>query len=233
MTHPDSSSGSASSSSSSSTDVSRGSATVPRGLLVVLAGPSGVGKTSIARGLIEAEPETYGFSVSATTRPMRSGEVDGVDYFFVDRNRFESWIAEGRFVEHARYQDHYYGTLADQVEQEIQAGRVLLLDIDVQGMQQLLGDDRWPLLTIFVLPPSFEELAERLRGRGTEGPEVVAGRILRARQELTLAPLFDHQVVNNDLEAARQEVRSLIESARESHHRSTEGPPPQQPPHDS
>lgn len=181
-----------------------------RGLLVVLAGPSGVGKTTIRQRLLEKHAPRWVKSVSATTRPPRAGEVDGVNYFFLSAEQFAAWVADGRFIEHAEYQGRRYGTPEAFVQGEVDQGRVVLLDIDVQGVQQLEDDGRLPLLTIFVCPPSREVLAERLAARGTEDPAKVAGRLARAQQELALAPLFEFTVINDDLERAVAEVEGLV-----------------------
>lgn len=182
------------------------------GLLVVLAGPSGVGKGTVHRRLRE-EIADVELSVSATTRPPRAGEQDGVDYHFVDRATFETMAADGRLLEWAEYAGNLYGTPRVPVEQAVAAGRVVLLEIEVQGALQVL--ERVPgALTVFLVPPSWEELERRLRERGTEDDATVARRLETARRELACRDDFDHLVTNDDLERCVAEVCRLIEAAR-------------------
>jgi guanylate kinase len=184
------------------------------GLLVVLAGPSGVGKGTVHRRLRD-ELADVELSVSVTTRPPRVGEVDGVDYHFVDRPTFESMAEDGRLLEWAEYAGNLYGTPLVPVEQAVAAGRVVLLEIEVQGALQVI--DRVPeALTVFLVPPSWEELERRLRARGTEDEETVARRLRTARRELGCRDDFDAVVINDDLGRCVAEVRALIERARTS-----------------
>jgi guanylate kinase len=184
------------------------------GLAAIISGPSGVGKTTIRQALIDGEPDRYVKSVSATTRPPRDGEVHGLNYFFLATDEFERGIAAGDFLEHAEYQGRYYGTPLSFIRESIAAGKVVLLDIEVQGMQQIVESADFPVVSIFVAPPSPEALIERLRGRGSETDDEIAGRLTRARHEMALAPLYDHVVVNEDLDRAVAEVKSLIDAAR-------------------
>lgn len=179
--------------------------------VVVLAAPSGVGKTTIARSLM-ARRADLGFSISATTRPQRPGEQDGRDYFFLSREEFERRVTAGDFVEWAEYAGNRYGTLAAEVERIRQAGRNVLLDIEVQGAEQVRRRYPGPAsLAIFLLPPSAAVLVRRLRGRGTEAHAGLLHRLEIARAELLAAEHFDHVVVNDDLETALGEVSAAID----------------------
>ena len=174
--------------------------------MVLISGPSGCGKSTIIQRLLSC-PEVE-FSVSATTRPMREGEVDGVDYHFLSQDEFRSRVEAGAFIEWAEVYGNLYGTLRAPMESAIASGRVFLVEIDVQGALQLraLGEDG---LFVFITPPSFEELQKRLVGRGTEAPEVVERRLKKAEDEYRERVKYDHVVVNDDLDRAVAEVRSL------------------------
>ncbi len=174
--------------------------------MVLISGPSGCGKSTIIQRLLSC-PEVE-FSVSATTRPMREGEVDGVDYHFLSQDEFRSRVEAGAFIEWAEVYGNLYGTLRAPMESAIASGRVFLVEIDVQGALQLraLGEDG---LFVFIAPPSFEELQKRLVGRGTEAPEVVERRLKKAEDEYRERVKYDHVVVNDDLDRAVAEVRSL------------------------
>jgi len=182
---------------------------LPYGLFpVVLAGPSGTGKTTLARRLVEGASE-YCFSVSATTRPPRSGERDGVDYHFLDRATFEAMAERGEMAEWAEVHGRWYGTPRSELDVAAAKGRHLVLDIDVQGARQIRAASPEALL-VFVLPPSVEALVHRLTGRGTEGQEQVARRLRTALEELKAVSEFDHVVVNEDLERCVEEIRGII-----------------------
>jgi guanylate kinase len=183
-----------------------------RGLLVVVAGPSGVGKGSVHARLRETLPDVT-LSVSVTTRSPRPGELDGADYHFVDRDEFEGMVADGRLLEWAEYAGNLYGTPAAPVEEAVAAGGVVLLEIEVQGAEQIRRRVPGALL-VFLVPPSVEVLERRLAGRGTEDAATVARRLRVAEQELAAQEAFDHVVVNDDLERCVSEVRELIEAAR-------------------
>lgn len=175
---------------------------------VVLAAPSGTGKTTLARRLVE-DAEDYVFSISATTRLPRPGERDGIDYHFVDRARFEEMVAAGDFAEWAEVHGRLYGTLRAQLEQAAENGVHVLLDIDVQGAHQLsisVPDTK----LIFVLPPDVGTLLSRLTGRGTEGPAEVARRLESALEELQAMENFDYVVVNDDLERCLGSIRGIV-----------------------
>jgi len=176
------------------------------GRMVLISGPSGCGKSTIIQRLIsDARVE---FSISATTRPIREGEVEGVDYHFLTAEQFRSKVEEGAFIEYAEVYGNLYGTLRAPMEAAITAGRVFLVEIDVQGALQLraLGE---PGVYVFISPPSFEELQRRLVGRGTESPEVLERRLKKAEDEYRERVKYDHIVVNDELDLAVEEVRAL------------------------
>lgn len=181
-------------------------------MLVVISGPSGVGKGTVVGRLLHAIDDAV-FSVSVTTRPPRPGERDGVDYHFVDDEGFDEMVAEGAFLEWAEYAGRRYGTLRSSVDDKLAAGKVVLLDIDVQGAEQVRRA-RPDALLVFLLPPSDDELLRRLSGRGTEPETVRDLRMEVARTEMGAAETFDVAVVNDDLERCVAEVAAAIEKAR-------------------
>ena len=184
------------------------SSLVHRTCPVVLSAPSGAGKTTIAKALVEGSEDVV-FSVSATTRPARDHEVDGVDYRFLSEPKFRAMIEADEFVEWAQVHGHLYGTSRKALQAALDEGRFLILDIDVQGAMQMR--QRVPdVVLVFVIPPSADALVERLTERGTEGEDTVARRIENARGELEQASQFDYIVVNDDLEQAIDEVRSIV-----------------------
>ena len=184
-----------------------------RGLLIVLSSPSGAGKSTIARMLLEADSEVT-MSISATTRPMRPGEVDNVDYHFVDEDGFDAMIEDGEFVEWAPVFGYRYGTPKAPVKQALRQGRDILFDIDWQGTQQLeaaMGED---LVSIFILPPSMTELERRLCGRGTDSEAVIADRMSRAAGEISHWPEYEYVLVNRDMDQCLAQVRAIVAAER-------------------
>ena len=178
------------------------------GLLLVVTGPSGCGKTTVTREVMEQLPEVR-FSISCTTRPQRDGEVEGVDYFFLDEETFERRVSAGDFLEHAVVHGNHYGTLRDQVYAAVEGGAVILLDIDVQGAR-LVREAGENAVFLFMLPPSAEALERRLRGRGTDSDEVISGRLAIARAEMSEAPTFDYLLVNDELDEAVRDFLAVI-----------------------
>jgi guanylate kinase len=179
-----------------------------RGKLFVIAAPSGAGKTSLVRALMQRRP-TLRFSISYTTRKQRPNERDEHDYFFVSKEKFEQMRDAGEFLEHARVFDNYYGTSRSQVERLLEAGQDVLLEIDWQGAQQIrraLPECR----SIFVLPPSREALEQRLRGRGTDSDEVIARRLRDSLADLSHWSEFDYIVVNDDFDRATGELEAIV-----------------------
>ena len=179
-----------------------------RGQLIVLSGPSGVGKSTVIAELLGQRKDIY-FSVSFTTRAPRVGEADGVNYNFVDRAEFERMIAAGELLEHAEYVGNYYGTSMRVIEEKLAAGVDVLLDIEVQGAAKVRA--RCPeAALIFIIPPSLEELERRLRGRNTDSEEVIAGRLQKAREEYRQIPSYDYLVVNDSVSEAAGEIISIL-----------------------
>lgn len=184
-----------------------------RGLMLVLSSPSGAGKSSIARALLKADSDLV-LSVSATTRKPRPGETEAVDYYFVDVPKFQSLKAEGAFLENARVFDNYYGTPRAHVEKQLSAAKDVLFDIDWQGTQQLRENARDDLVSVFILPPSIEELERRLRGRGQDSEEVVQSRMARASDEMSHWPEYDYVVINTSLEHSIAKVQTILAAER-------------------
>ncbi len=182
--------------------------TMAEGFLFVITAPSGAGKTTLIRRLRQEFPQ-LGFSVSTTTRPPRPGEVHGRDYFFVDRETFDAMVQRGEFIEWAHIHGNQYGTTWNFVNDALQRGQELLLDIDVQGFRAIRERLGRQAETVFIAPPSLEELRRRLEARGTETPESLALRLHNARRELEAIPEFDFVVVNDDLDTAYEELRAV------------------------
>ena len=183
-----------------------------RGLLFVLSSPSGAGKSTIARMLMETD-DGLALSVSATTRPIRPGEVDGKDYYFVSDAAFDEMVAKGEFLEWAHVFGHRYGTLKGEVLKVIESGRDVLLDIDWQGTQQLKQVDP-DIVRVFILPPSMAELERRLRARGTDSDEVIQRRMDRAAAEISHWAEYDYVLINNDAEKCRELVHNILKAER-------------------
>lgn len=192
-----------------------------RGLLIVLSSPSGAGKSTIARMLLDADREVT-MSVSATTRPMRPGEEDGIDYHFVDESEFDRMIAANEFVEWAFVFGHRYGTPKAPVKQSLRKGRDILFDIDWQGARQLEPDFGEHLVTIFLLPPSMAELEERLLNRRTDSDGVIADRMRRAADEIDHWAEYEYVLVNRDLDSCLEQVCAIVSAERSKRVRQTD-----------
>jgi guanylate kinase len=184
-----------------------------RGLMLVLSSPSGAGKTTLSRQLLENDSQIQ-LSVSFTTREKRPGEKDGVDYRFIDTASFRGMIERGELLEHARVFDHYYGTPGAPVEAALNAGRDMLFDIDWQGTQLLKEKGREDLVTVFILPPSTRDLEKRLITRAQDSPEVVARRMAKAADEMSHWAEYDYAVINRDIATSLIQLKSILTAER-------------------
>ena len=184
-----------------------------KGLTFVISAPSGTGKTSVCRKLLSQDAKLR-FSISHTTRPQRPGETDGEDYHFVEPEEFERLVAQGAFLEHARYTGNLYGTSHAAVERSLDSGLDVLLEIEVQGAAQIRQTETQAVF-IFLLPPSMEILEQRLRGRRTDSEVLIQNRLREGRAEVGMAKLFDYAVINGDLPIATAEVLEIIRAERE------------------
>ena len=183
-----------------------------KGRLIIVSAPSGSGKSTIVQWLMKEHPELrLYFSISCTSRPPRGTEQDGVEYFFLSPEEFKEKIENDEFVEYEEvYEGRFYGTLKSQVERQLEAGQNVVFDVDVKGgvnIKRFYGDEA---MSLFIQPPSIEELRRRLEGRGTDTPEAIEQRLAKAEYELTFAPQFDHVVVNDDLQTAEEETLRLV-----------------------
>lgn len=191
-----------------------------RGILFIVSSPSGAGKSTIARKLL-ASDEGLEMSVSATTRPIRPGEVDGRDYHFVDMATFKTMVADGKFLEWAHVFGHRYGTPHGAVEKALSEGRDVLFDIDWQGAQQLYQLAGGDVVRVFIFPPSMEELERRLRARGTDSEEVITARMSRAAAEISHWDGYDYVLVNDDVEQCFAKVGAILAAERLKRSRQT------------
>lgn len=179
-----------------------------KGRSFIISGPSGVGKSTVLKALMEKRKNLY-FSVSATTRSPRPGETDGVHYHFLDRDTFRQWVAEDQFLEHAEFVGNCYGTPRKYVYEAMEQGQDVILDIEVQGAAQVAS--KMPeVVRIFVAPPSWAELERRLTERGTDTPEKIRGRLERAKEEVKLAGTYDYFVINDSVEHAMSELDAIM-----------------------
>jgi guanylate kinase len=191
-----------------------------RGFLLVLSSPSGAGKTTITRRLLERDP-SLSLSVSVTTRPRRSSEIDGRDYHFIDQPSFDRMVAQGELLEHATVFGYCYGTPRAPIDAAIAAGRDIVTDIDWQGTQQVKASLRDDLVTIFVLPPSLEALEARLKTRAQDSAEIVAARMEKSAEEMSHWPEYGYVIVNDDLEASVAQAQAIVTAERLSRDRQT------------
>ena len=184
-----------------------------RGLLIVLSSPSGAGKSTISRMLLDADQDVT-MSISATTRDRRNGEVNDVDYHFVTDEQFDDMVRNGEFAEWAYVFDHRYGSPKEPIKDALKAGRDILFDIDWQGTQQLRGAFGTDLVRIFILPPSMDELERRLRARATDSEEVIESRMRRAASEIGHWGEYDYVLINEDMDSCLEEVQTIIDAER-------------------
>lgn len=191
-----------------------------RGLMFILSSPSGAGKTTLSRMLLAEDPEIR-LSVSATTRPPRPGEVDGVHYHFVSDAEFDRMVEEDDFYEWAHVFGHRYGTPKGKIRAGLKEGQDFLFDIDWQGTQQLYQKDQQDVVRVFILPPSIEELHRRLQDRATDSAEVIAARMERARAEISHWDGYDYVIINDDVGVCFAKVRAILEAERMKRARQT------------
>lgn len=184
-----------------------------RGLMYVLSSPSGAGKTTITRALLQRN-DNLDVSVSVTTRPRRAGEMSGQDYHFVDIQTFNGMVENAALLEYAKVFDHYYGTPREAVERALQAGRDIIFDIDWQGTQQLAEIAREDLVTVFILPPSSRELERRLRTRGREPEDEIRKRMSKAADEMSHYSEYDYVIVNQDIEQSIEQAQGILDAER-------------------
>jgi len=191
-----------------------------RGLMFILSSPSGAGKTTLSRKLLEADHEIK-LSVSVTTRPPRPGEIDGVHYTFVSNEQFDAMVAEDDFYEWAEVFGNRYGTPKGAIRAALKQGQDFLFDIDWQGTQQLYQKDQQDVVRVFILPPSIDELHRRLKGRATDSEEVIAARMERARAEISHWDGYDYVIINDDVDVCFAKVRAILEAERMKRARQT------------
>lgn len=180
-----------------------------KGLLIVLSGPSGVGKGTVRKALFNREDHNLVYSISMTTRSPREGEVDGREYFFVSREQFEKNIKDGKFLEYAEFVGNYYGTPIDEVKKQMSLGNEVVLEIEIDGALQV-REKMKDAVFVFIAPPSINALYDRLKGRGTETDDVIKQRIEKAKRELTLAYKYDYIVINDTVDNAADRIMAII-----------------------
>ena len=182
-------------------------------MLIVISGPSGVGKGTIFSRLLASDPSLT-FSVSATTRAPRNGETDGVDYFFITEDKYQELVKQDAFLEHATVHGHSYGTLKSQILYKLEKGLNVVLDIDPQGAKQVMA--QWPdCVSIFLLPPSYDKLRQRLYGRNTDATEEIERRLKNAKGEIEQAGMYQYVVVNDDLQVALNQVTAIVTAEKQ------------------
>lgn len=184
-----------------------------RGLMMVLSSPSGAGKTTLSKRLLDSDPD-LGLSVSVTTRQPRSGEIHGKDYLFIDPVDFNLMVNRDQLLEHAKVFGNYYGTPRGPVEETLSNGKDVLFDIDWQGTQQLAQKAREDLVSVFILPPSWRELERRLNSRAQDSAEVIAGRMSKASDEMSHWAEYDYVIINNDIDASVAAAKAILQSER-------------------
>ena len=189
-----------------------------KGLMFVLSSPSGAGKTSLSRKLLELDDELF-LSISYTTRPPRPGEIDGEDYFFINNDDFALMQEKNEFLEYAKVFDYYYGTPKKLVEKTLNNGKDILFDIDWQGTQQLMNNSKDDLVKVFVLPPSIEELERRLKKRKQDDDEIIQKRMSKASDEMSHYPEYDYILVNDEFDKTIQEILNILNAERLKNHR--------------
>ncbi len=180
-----------------------------KGILIVLSGPSGVGKGTVRKAVFSQENTSFEYSISMTTRAPRAGEVDGMDYFFKTREEFESLIQQGKLLEYAEFVGNYYGTPVDYVRETLDKGKDVFLEIEVQGAQQVR--QKFPDgLFIFLAPPSLKELKNRIVTRGTESEDIINNRLKVAREEIEMMHLYDYVVENDEIDHAVERINAIV-----------------------